>query len=131
MLNKRKLHHYYRYFRSVKSWYLLVLAVVFFGLGIYGLRQNNFEMIRLRDAVAVADKKNGDVEGALKNLREFVHSHMNTNLSSGNFAIKPPIQLQYRYERLAKVEAEKVKTQNAQIKRQAEATCARKYPAGG
>jgi hypothetical protein len=58
-------------------------------------------MVKYRDAVYEADKNGGDVNAALNNLRQYVHSHMNTNLSSGNNAIKPPIQLKYTYERLA------------------------------
>lgn len=66
-------------------------------------------MIDLRAAVFAADEQDDDVETALKDLREYVYSHMNTDLASGENAIKPPIQLKYRYERL--VEAERAKSQ--------------------
>jgi len=78
-----------------------------------------------------ADKSNGDVETALHELRSFVHSHMNTNLSSGEFAIKPPIQLKARYERLATGEQQRVQALNAQVAAQAESTCGQQFPAGG
>jgi hypothetical protein len=57
-------------------------------------------MVQLRDKVYVADKNNGDINGALNNLRQYVYNHMNTDLSSGGNSIKPPIQLKYTYERL-------------------------------
>ena len=47
-----------------------------------------------------SDKKNGDIEAALRTLRTYVYAHMNTDLSSGANAVKPPIQLKYQYERL-------------------------------
>jgi len=61
-------------------------------------------MIKLRDAVYTADKDNGNVEGALRNLREYVYAHMNTSLSSGPNAVHPPIQLKYTYERLERAQ---------------------------
>lgn len=64
------------------------------------LRYNNEQMINLRNAVYAADKNGGDVSTALNNLRNYVYAHMNTNLSSGNNNIKPPIQLKYTYEKL-------------------------------
>lgn len=57
-------------------------------------------MIRLRNAVYTADQNNGNVETALRTLREYVYSHMNTSLASGPNAVHPPIQLKYTYERL-------------------------------
>ena len=131
MLNKRKLHHQFRYLKRVKARYFLITAAAFLALGIYGLRQNNFQMIKLRDAVEVADKQNGDVETALRELRQFVHSHMNTDLSTGNTAIKPPIQLKHRYERLVQAETERVRKANEQVKKTGEKICGQKYPAGG
>lgn len=87
--------------------YVLLIMFVASGLfSVYELRHNNLTMIKLRDAVYEADKQGGDVNTALNNLRQYVYSHMNTNLSSGNNAIKPPIQLRYTYERLVQ-EAEK------------------------
>jgi hypothetical protein len=53
------------------------------------------------------DQQNGDVEAALRELREYMHSHMNTKLAVEG-GVYPPIQLKYRYERL--VEAELAKT---------------------
>jgi hypothetical protein len=52
---------------------------------------------------------------------------MNTNLSSGNNAIKPPIQLKYTYERLA-AEAEKQANDDG-LYTQAANYCQEKIPA--
>jgi hypothetical protein len=131
MANKRRLNYDLRKLKKIRSRYLLILTVFFLALGIYGLRQNNFEMIQLRQAVVTADEQNGDVEGALKELRGFVHGHMNTDLSTGNVSIKPPIQLKYRYERLAKTESERVKLANDAVKKKGEEVCAAQHPGGG
>lgn len=131
MSNKRRLNYDYKRLKKIKSKYLLFLALFFLVLGIYGIRQNYSNMVKLRTALEVADEQNGDVETALRNLRGYVYSHMNTDLSSGNVAIKPPIQLKYRYERLTKLEEKKVKQSNEAVKQKAEQICGAKYPAGG
>lgn len=127
-MNKRRLHHEYKRLQKIKPVYLLAAALFFLVLGIYGLRQNYSEMVKLRTAVSTADEQNGDVEAALRNLREFVYGHMNTDLSSGNVSIKPPIQLKYRYERLAKQEEKRVGKENQAVKEEAEKTCLKQYP---
>jgi hypothetical protein len=83
---------------SARSFLYLFIASSL--LCILALRHNNIQMTRLRDAVYVADKNNGDVNGAIHDLRLYVYSHMNTNLSSSHGNIKPPIQLKYTYQRL-------------------------------
>lgn len=117
--------------RPLKAWYFLLLAVVFGVISLSSLRQNNFEMIKLRDAVAVADQNNGDVEKALQDLRRHVYGHMNTDLSSGPNAIKPPIQLKYRYDRLMAAEQDRVKQVNAGVTAAADVACTAQYPATG
>lgn len=131
MLNKRNLHHQYKKIKVFKPWYFLAIAAVFLIIGVVGLRQNSLRAVELRDAVYAADEKNGDVEAALRELREYVYSHMNTNLSSGNFSIKPPIQLKHRYEKLSAAEAEKTKALNIEIQKKAETTCAAQHPEAG
>lgn len=116
---------------GIKPWYFLVIGSVFLVIAIIALRQNNMTMIRLRDAVIAADQQDGDVEKALQDLRRHVYSHMNTNLTSGKNSIKPPIQLKARYDRLATVEQERIKQQNAQITATAEAKCASQFPSSG
>lgn len=127
-MDKRRLNYEYKRLKKIKPKYLLITAVFFLILGIYGLRQNYSQMVKLRTAVTTADEQNGDVESALRNLREFVYGHMNTNLSSGNVSIKPPIQLKYRYERLTKTEEKRVEKKNQAIKERAEQVCLSQYP---
>lgn len=127
----RKLHYLHHRFAFLKAWYFLVLAVLFAVLAVHGLRSNYSKMVELREAVYVADRQNNDVEGALKDLREHVYGHMNTNLSSGSSAIKPPIQLKGQYERLAAAENEKVKARNDRVAVRAEQVCAQQFPAAG
>lgn len=130
-MNKRKLHYAHRKFKIISPWYFLAVSLIFLAIGVYGLRQNNFKMIQLRQAVVTADEKNGDVEGALQELRTFVYDHMNTNLSSGKFAIKPPIQLKHRYDQLVNAEQQKVKTANQTVQQQGEAVCSAQFPGTG
>lgn len=109
----------------------LAAALIFGAISVVALRNNYSTMVELRQAVVVADEQNGDIEGALQALREHVHRHMNTNLSSGANPIKPPIQLKSRYERLMAAERERVKTLNAEVTREAEAICSKRFPGAG
>ncbi|MBI2589102.1 hypothetical protein HYW35_02785 [Candidatus Saccharibacteria bacterium] len=101
----------------------LVLFIISGVVAIYTLRHNNQTMVKLREAVYAADKNGGDVNGALNSLRQYVYGHMNTNLSSGGNAIKPPIQLKYTYARLYDAERAKIDTANAQIYTDAQSYC--------
>lgn len=85
-----------------KTWYWLIACLVCTLVSAFALRSNYQHMSELREAVHTADKQNGDVEGALQELRSYVGRHMNTDLSSGPNAIHPPIQLKYTYERLTR-----------------------------
>jgi preprotein translocase subunit SecF len=80
-------------------------------------------MVKLRSAVYNADKNNGDVNTTLNDLRKYVYGHMNTNLSSGGNAIKPPIQLKYTYERLQSSEQKRVDSANTNVYTQAQVYC--------
>jgi hypothetical protein len=90
---------------------------------VIALRHNNQQMVKLRDSVYAADKNNGDVNAALNNLRQYVFAHMNTNLSSGNNNIKPPIQLKYTYQRLYDAQLDKVQAANQKIYTDAQTYC--------
>jgi hypothetical protein len=68
-------------------------------MSVAALRQNNFEMLKLRDQVYAADKSGKGIEPALAKLQAYVTSHMNTQLTTPN-GIYPPIQLSYTYQRL-------------------------------
>ena len=108
-------------------WVFLLLFILSGLISITSLRHNNQTMIKLRVAVYQADKDNADVNGALNNLRGYVYSHMNTDLSSSGNAIKTPIQLKYTYERLQS--AAQAQTNNAILYTEAENYCQAQIPA--
>jgi hypothetical protein len=68
-------------------------------ISIYALRANNLKMLKLKQAVFTADQQDSDITAALNNLRQFVYSHMNTNLSAGSSSTEPPIQLVNQFNR--------------------------------
>ncbi|MBI2009533.1 hypothetical protein HYS84_03990 [Candidatus Saccharibacteria bacterium] len=106
---------------------LFIIAAI---VMIYALRQNNQTMVKLRAEVYAADQADGDVNSALNKLREYVYGHMNTDLSSGGNAIKPPIQLKYTYERLLEAEQQKAIESNSKIYTDAQNYCQALMPAG-
>lgn len=128
MAQKRALRHLWKQLKPVPAWAFLVAGVVSGVVSIYALRQNNITMITLRDAVYKADEQDGDVEGALRALREYVYAHMNTNLASGKGAIRPPIQLKQRYEQMIAAEKARAAAINGQVYTEAQVYCERLYP---
>lgn len=106
---------------------LFIIGVI---VTLYALRHNNQTMVKLRAEVYATDQAGGDVNGALNKLREYVHGHMNTSLSSGSNTIKPPIQLKYTYERLLAAEQAKAQSASSQIYTDAQNYCQQKFPAG-
>lgn len=129
-MNKRHLHHVWTKFRGLKPWYFLLAFVIFGTLAVYGLRSNNLHMADLRAKVYAADKSGGDVNGALQDLRAYVGHHMNTNLSSDQNGVYPPIQLKYTYERLIKAKSQGANDYNSQVYTAAQKYCERKIPTG-
>jgi hypothetical protein len=109
----------------------LYVFIVIFALSalvsVYALRQNNLTMVKLRDAVYEADRSGGDVNASLNNLRQYVYAHMNTNLSSGKNAIKPPIQLRNTYDKLVAEAEQQVNTSS--LYTEAADYCQQKIPA--
>jgi len=106
---------------STRTFLYLFIAMAI--ICVLALRHNNQTMVNLRNDVYAADKNNGDVNTALNNLRKYVYGHMNTNLSSGNNNIKPPIQLKYTYQRLYDAQVNKVQSANQQLYTDAELYC--------
>jgi len=123
----RKLHSF---LQRINVYVLAVIFVVSLTVCVFALRQNNLQVLKLRDAVITADKDNKDVEGALTELRTFMYSHMNTSLSSGPNAIKPPIQLKYSYERLVEAEQQRLTVENSKVYIEAQAECEKRFPKG-
>lgn len=85
-------------------------------------------MVSLRDKVIQADQANGNTEEALRNLRIYVYSHMNTNLVSGQNSIKPPLQLKYSYDRAQSDEQARVTTEKSKIYTDAQDYCQKQLP---
>lgn len=129
-MNKRQLHHRLVMLHHSPKLLLLGLAVLFGLTAVFALRANNQRMLELRETVFVADQNDGDIEGALRDLREHVHGHMNTNLSAGENAIKPPIQLKYEYDRLVEKEKQKLSSDNTNLYTEAQNHCEPLHPAG-
>lgn len=127
--SKRTLHHYYALLRGLSPKLLVVLLLVTGLLAAAALRSNNIRMIELRDKVFIADEEGSGVDEALNQLREYVTTHMNTDLSSG-ISIKPPIQLKHTYERLVEQEATRIRAHNAKVTTEAPAICEARFPAG-
>jgi hypothetical protein len=110
-------------FLKIPAVTLLYLFIATAIISVFALRHNNQTMVDLRSDVYTADKNNGDVSDALNNLRAYVYGHMNTDLSSGNNNIKPPIQLKYTYQRLYDAQTNKVQSANQQLYTDAELYC--------
>ena len=72
-------------------------------MSVWHLRQNNLKMVELRRAVEIADQNDRGIEDALRELRDYVRNHMNTNLrarSSSKLPVREkPIQLIHKYYR--------------------------------
>ena len=92
MANLRRIHHKLVAVRHIKTWQLLIVIVLLAALSAFFLRQNNLQMLALKDTVKQADENNKGVSEALLNLQHFVANHMNTSLGDG-------IALQYSYQR--------------------------------
>lgn len=114
----------------VNLWIIVICLVVSCLMAIVALRNNNLQMIKLREEVVKADESDGDVNTALNNLRQYVYRHMNTDLTSGNGAIKPPIQLKNTYERLVTAEKNETAEFNKKVNADATVECERNFPAG-
>lgn len=126
-MNKRHLHHIWTIIRRVSYWHFLIACLVSGVVAVFALRQNNLTAIKLRDNVMQVDKQNGDTEKALKTLRSYVYSHMNTNLAT-NTSVYPPIQLKYRYERLVAAEKARVAASTGNPYNDAQTYCEKNFP---
>lgn len=130
-MGKEQVRRLYAYLRRTPYWAFLVLAGVLFITSAFALRANNQKMIELREAVFAADREDGDIETALRNLREHVYAHMNTDLAAGENAIRPPIQLKYRYERLVETEQARLQAgSDSDIYTRAQEHCEQRFPSG-
>ncbi len=108
--------------QKIKVWHLLIGLVVFSSLAVWQLRQNNITMLKLREAVVVADTETGDIDAVephLLRLGGFVLGHMNTSLAG-------PVELPGTYNKAveaARKEAETSGTANGQVYKDAQVIC--------
>lgn len=116
-------------FLNASKWFFLVGFIVSSVVAVFALRHNNLRAIELRDQVLRVDQQKGDVEAALRDLREFIHSHMNANLATGT-GVQQPIQLVHRYERLVAKEKARVEKANEVVYTKAQDYCERQNPTG-
>lgn len=126
-MHKRKIRRIFVRLRPLSYWYFVLMLLVSGGVALYALRQNNLRALELRDKVLDVDKQDGDIETALRELREFTYGHMNARLSSDT-GIYPPIQLKYRYERLTAAEKRRTESANQDVYAQAQRDCERRFP---
>ncbi len=128
-MGKRRLHHWLVTLRKLRAWYLVILLVISLLITVFALRDNNSRALQLLETVHAVDQKNGDVEAALRDLREHVHSHMHSSLAVPGGAY-PPIQLKYRYERLVLAEQKRVEAANGTLYTEAQRQCEAQIPVG-
>jgi hypothetical protein len=76
----------------VGTGHLVFLLFASGAFGVYSLRQNNIQALKLYDKVIKADKYDGDLNSSLTELQRFTSSHMNTQL-------RQPVQLVESYNR--------------------------------
>ena len=114
--------------RLIKPWYFLAITLIAGLVCILALRQNNLQMVYLRNQVYNADKTGGNVVPALQNLQVYVVSHMNTELSSGSNGTYPPIQLVYSYDRAVEAAGSTASASNSQLYTNAEDYCQKLDP---
>jgi len=130
-MNKKKLHYdYSHYLKHIKVRYFLIIAILFFIVSIFALRNNNETMISLRNQLYAADKSGQNVQQALDRLQAYVMSNMNTNLSSGDDSVYPPIQLKYSYERAVEAQSKELAKANVGLYTRAEDYCQTIIPEG-
>lgn len=114
--------------RAIKVWQLLVLLLLGAIVAATGLRINNLGMIDRVDAVTEADK-GGDpaaIQKTITELRRYVASHMNTDLSGGIF-------LTHSYNRdfeAAAAAAQNQSNSSSEIYQQASIECRSRWRGG-
>ena len=130
MLMDKELPRILAILKSLQPWHLLALGVLSGVICLFALRANNEHMVQLRSALYQADQNNTNVQKALHTLQQYVTSHMNTDLSTGNGSVYPPIQLVGTYDRLVQAQDASIQQQNSQIYTDAQAYCEKLYPTG-
>jgi hypothetical protein len=100
------------------------LSGVSAGIFISGMIANGKGAVRRYDALMAVDQAGGDVSTTLNDLRQYIYSHMNTEIGGPN-GIYPPIQLKGTYDRLKSAEDQRVKETNDSLYNEAQEYCER------
>lgn len=102
---------------------VLILALFFSFVAIISLRANNIQMLKLKEAVIAADQQGSDIEKPLLELRNYVFSHMNTQMRDQNSS-EPPIQLVNKFNTYLKEQQEELAQQGRpNVYAEAQAQC--------
>lgn len=112
------------------DWLLILSLIASLVFSVYQLQQNNLTAVRFRQELETADQTQTEVNSVLNRLRNHIAQHMNSNLASGENAIKPPIQLKYTYKKLVENEKSRVSKINAEVYDQAVKLCEEQFPIG-
>ena len=127
-MNKRKLYGLWHKYKNISLLIIVIGLIVCSAIAVFSLRQNNLNMLKLRQQVVDVDASGGDVNAALIELRNYVFSHMNKQLRTSD-AGEPPIQLVASYNRyIADQQAKLTQSGKSDIYTNAQATCERSAP---
>lgn len=89
-LQRNSVRHHIRQIAHVKTWQLIVIALLLALVAATFMRLNNLGMVERRTAVIKADEA-GDreaIRASLVELQHFMSSHMNTDLNGGLYLSK-------------------------------------------
>lgn len=127
-MNKSQIKHYFHQALRVKTWQLVVVALLLVIISATFLRLNSLGMAEKRTAVVAADES-GDkaaIKQSLLELQHFVSSHMNTSLNGGIYLSKT-----YERDRAAALEAASGATNpQATVYQQASVECRSRFQGG-
>lgn len=111
--------------KSIKSKVFISLCLIIWALSgvftLFALRENNKEMLRLRDEVFLADKNDSNLDEALRRLQLYVTTHMNTSLPKVGDG--KAIQLKYSYDRRVAEEQSRFQQETARVSQAAKLAC--------
>jgi hypothetical protein len=97
MVDKRKLHYWWRIVRYIKVWQLIIVLLLGLLVSVELLRQNNLGMIERRNLVKMADEtgNEAEIQKALAELQRYVSSHMNTDMGDRGIYLENTYQRAY------------------------------------
>lgn len=79
-MNSKTIHHYLGEVRDLKTWQLVVIAIILSAVTVGLLRNNSITAVQMFREVKQADEQNEDVYKELRELQRYVSNHMNTHM---------------------------------------------------